>query len=100
MLRDLLGANRLPRVRLTHIFRQAQQSGVVTNAHRINAGQHPITHGLADFFLFAEEDRRPGRRRWSWRLWPTACRAALGSILDRRSRCCARCIEGRPAPGR
>jgi exodeoxyribonuclease V alpha subunit len=56
VLRDLLGANRLPRVRLTHIFRQAQQSGVVTNAHRINAGQHPITHGLADFFLFAEED--------------------------------------------
>jgi exodeoxyribonuclease V alpha subunit len=56
VLRDLLGANRLPRVRLTHIFRQAQQSGVVTNAHRINAGQPPITHGLADFFLFAEED--------------------------------------------
>jgi exodeoxyribonuclease V alpha subunit len=56
VLRDLLGANRLPRVRLTHIFRQAQQSGVVTNAHRINAGQHPITHGLADFFLFVEED--------------------------------------------
>jgi exodeoxyribonuclease V alpha subunit len=56
VLRDLLGANRLPRVRLTHIFRQAQQSGVVTNAHRINAGQHPITDGLDDFFLFVEED--------------------------------------------
>jgi ATP-dependent exoDNAse (exonuclease V) alpha subunit len=56
VLRDLLGANRLLRVRLTNIFRQAQQSGVVTNAHRINAGQHPITHGLADFFLFVEED--------------------------------------------
>jgi exodeoxyribonuclease V alpha subunit len=56
VLRDLLSANRLPRVRLTHIFRQAQQSGVITNAHRINAGQHPITHGLADFFLFVEED--------------------------------------------
>ncbi|HTF60154.1 MAG TPA: ATP-dependent RecD-like DNA helicase [Actinomycetes bacterium] len=56
VLRDLLGANRLPRVRLTHIFRQAQQSGVVTNAHRINAGQHPITSGLDDFFFFPEED--------------------------------------------
>ena len=43
-------------MRLTRVFRQAQQSGVVTNAHRINAGQHPVTHGLADFFLFAEED--------------------------------------------
>jgi exodeoxyribonuclease V alpha subunit len=56
VLRDLLAADRLPRVRLTHVFRQAQQSGVVTNAHRINAGQHPITHGLNDFFLFPEED--------------------------------------------
>jgi AAA domain/Transposase len=56
VLRDLLAAERLPRVRLTKVFRQAQQSGVVTNAHRINAGQHPITHGLNDFFLFAEED--------------------------------------------
>jgi exodeoxyribonuclease V alpha subunit len=56
VLRDLLAAERLSRVRLTHVFRQAQQSGVVTNAHRINAGQPPITHGLADFFLFPEDD--------------------------------------------
>src|SRR5215217_868735 len=56
VLRDLLAADRLPRVRLTHVFRQAQQSGVVTNAHRINAGRYPITHGLADFFWFPEED--------------------------------------------
>ncbi len=56
VLRDLLAAEGLPRVRLTKVFRQAQQSGVVTNAHRINAGQPPITHGLNDFFLFAEDD--------------------------------------------
>jgi exodeoxyribonuclease V alpha subunit len=56
VLRDLLAAERLPRVRLTRVFRQAQQSGVVTNAHRINAGQHPITHGLNDFFLFTEDN--------------------------------------------
>jgi exodeoxyribonuclease V alpha subunit len=56
VLRDLLAAERLPRVRLTKVFRQAQQSGVVANAHRINAGQPPITHGLDDFFLFPEED--------------------------------------------
>jgi exodeoxyribonuclease V alpha subunit len=56
VLRDLLAAEHLPRVRLTHVFRQAQKSGVVTNAHRINAGQPPVTRGLEDFFLFAEED--------------------------------------------
>ncbi len=40
VLRDLLAAGSLPAVRLTKIFRQAQQSGIVVNAHRINAGQH------------------------------------------------------------
>jgi exodeoxyribonuclease V alpha subunit len=56
VLRDLLAAGTLPSVRLTHVFRQAQRSGVVTNAHRINAGQLPVTRDLDDFFLFAEED--------------------------------------------
>jgi exodeoxyribonuclease V alpha subunit len=56
VLRDLLAAERLPRVRLTKVFRQAQRSGVVTNAHRINAGRLPITQGLADFFLFTADD--------------------------------------------
>jgi exodeoxyribonuclease V alpha subunit len=56
VLRDALDSEAIPNVRLTHIFRQAQQSGVVTNAHRINAGQAPLTKDLPDFFLFAEED--------------------------------------------
>jgi exodeoxyribonuclease V alpha subunit len=56
VLRDLLNSGVLPGVRLTHIFRQAQHSGVVTNAHRINAGQMPVMQGLEDFFLFAEDD--------------------------------------------
>ncbi|WP_051831080.1 MULTISPECIES: ATP-dependent RecD-like DNA helicase [Streptomyces] len=57
VLRDLLAeGGPIPSVRLTRIFRQAQQSGVVTNAHRINEGRPPLTEGLADFFLFAEDD--------------------------------------------
>ncbi|MFJ7156684.1 ATP-dependent RecD-like DNA helicase [Streptomyces sp. NPDC101118] len=57
VLRDLLAeGGPVPAVRLTRIFRQAQQSGVVTNAHRINTGLPPVTQGLPDFFLFAEED--------------------------------------------
>ncbi len=56
VLRDLLGSGAIPSVRLTRIFRQAQHSGVVTNAHRINAGRLPLTRGLDDFFLFAEDD--------------------------------------------
>jgi exodeoxyribonuclease V alpha subunit len=61
VLRDLLQAGGrtapvLPRVRLTQVFRQARHSGVVTNAHRINAGHPPLTSGMDDFFLFGEDD--------------------------------------------
>ncbi|MFF8697767.1 ATP-dependent RecD-like DNA helicase [Streptomyces albidoflavus] len=57
VLRDLLAdGGPIPSVRLTRIFRQAQRSGVVTNAHRINAGTPPLTQGLDDFFLFVEDD--------------------------------------------
>ncbi len=56
VLRDVLASEVIPAVRLTQIFRQAQQSGVVTNAHRINAGQMPLTRDLPDFFLFAEDE--------------------------------------------
>ncbi|MYT22970.1 ATP-dependent RecD-like DNA helicase [Streptomyces sp. SID7760] len=63
VLRDLLAeGGPVPAVRLTRIFRQAQQSGVVTNAHRINTGVPPITDGLPDFFLFAEEDTEEAGR--------------------------------------
>ena len=56
VLRDLLAAGSLPAVRLTKIFRQAQQSGIVINAHRINAGQQPQLTGFGDFFWFGCDD--------------------------------------------
>jgi exodeoxyribonuclease V alpha subunit len=56
VLADLLAAGSLPAVRLTKIFRQAQQSGIVVNAHRINAGQPPALTGFGDFFWFGCED--------------------------------------------
>ncbi|GLW31676.1 SF1B family DNA helicase RecD2 [Actinoplanes regularis] len=56
VLRDLLAADVIPRVRLTQIFRQAAESGVVTNAHRINQGRPPLLDGMRDFFLFPCDD--------------------------------------------
>ena len=53
VLRDLLAARAIPRVRLTQIFRQAQKSGIVVNAHRINAGTPPQLSGFGDFYWFA-----------------------------------------------
>jgi len=55
VLRDLLAADVIPRVRLTQIFRQAQRSGIVVNAHRINSGQPPRLAGFGDFFWFGCE---------------------------------------------
>ncbi|MEU6848109.1 ATP-dependent RecD-like DNA helicase [Streptomyces sp. NPDC046716] len=63
VLRDMLKpGSPVPAVRLTRIFRQAQESGVVTNAHRINSGTPPLTQGLKDFFLFVEEDTEEAGR--------------------------------------
>ncbi|SEU36135.1 exodeoxyribonuclease V alpha subunit [Nonomuraea wenchangensis] len=56
VLKDLLAAPEIPRVRLTQIFRQAQESGVVVNAHRVNTGRHPVLEGMKDFFLFPCEE--------------------------------------------
>ena len=57
VLRDLLAATEvIPRVRLTKIFRQAQTSGIVVNAHRVNAGSPPRLRSFPDFYWFACDD--------------------------------------------
>ncbi|MDE6501403.1 MAG: ATP-dependent RecD-like DNA helicase [Ruminococcus sp.] len=53
LLRDLVDRNALPVIRLTEIFRQAQQSLITTNAHRIVAGEYPdLSQKNNDFFFF------------------------------------------------
>src|SRR5207248_3347385 len=51
VLRDLIASERVPVTHLDVIFRQAADSGIVTNAHRINKGERPVTRGLPDFFF-------------------------------------------------
>nr|WP_199313519.1 ATP-dependent RecD-like DNA helicase [Leptolyngbya sp. FACHB-671] len=41
VLQDLIASEKIPVVRLTQVFRQAQTSQIVSNAHRINQGQFP-----------------------------------------------------------
>src|SRR5215467_11834595 len=53
VLRDLIDSEQIPVVRLSEVFRQAAQSHIVTNAHRINAGQFPR---LVPTTKFAESD--------------------------------------------
>jgi exodeoxyribonuclease V alpha subunit len=58
VLRDLLKSEAVPASRLTELFRQAKQSKIVVNAHRINAGQMPFLkiEATSDFFFMQEED--------------------------------------------
>jgi exodeoxyribonuclease V alpha subunit len=41
VLRDLITSECVPLVRLTEVFRQAAESTIISNAHRVNAGQMP-----------------------------------------------------------
>jgi exodeoxyribonuclease V alpha subunit len=60
-LHDLIESGICPVVRLTEIFRQAKDSYIITNAHRVNEGQMPVFDAPkeSDFFFIAEED--PGK---------------------------------------
>ena len=58
VLRDIIGSKVIPVVKLTRIFRQAMDSKIVVNAHRINDGKQPEYDNTAksDFFVINTED--------------------------------------------
>jgi len=58
VLRDVIDSQRIPVVRLVRIFRQAQKSRIVMNAHTINQGRFPDTSNGrdTDFFFMREDD--------------------------------------------
>lgn len=49
---DMLRSGKLPSIQLTEIFRQAQQSLIVMNAHRVNQGQMPQLRDVKNDFFF------------------------------------------------
>ncbi len=56
VLKDMAQSGLVPVIRLTEIFRQAQESHIVVNAHRINAGDEPLLNTKdKDFFFMAEQ---------------------------------------------
>ena len=58
VLKALIDSQKIPVIQLTEIFRQAQESMIVTNAHRINKGDLPELTGDPDrnFFFIEKED--------------------------------------------
>src|SRR5258706_6185335 len=57
VLRDVIRSGQAHVTRLQVIFRQAGDSLIITNAHRVNEGQMPdMTNQGDDFFLFSEDE--------------------------------------------
>ncbi|MFF5209229.1 ATP-dependent RecD-like DNA helicase [Streptosporangium sp. NPDC000396] len=56
VLADLLRVEEIPRIRLTRVFRQAQDSGIVQAAHRIRAGELPALPGRGGFWFEELDD--------------------------------------------
>ena len=57
VLKDMIESGKILTVTLERIFRQAQQSDIVVNAHKINAGEHPVVNNKSpDFFFIRQSD--------------------------------------------
>lgn len=58
VLRDIIDSQKIPVIRLTRIFRQAQSSRIVMSAHAINRGAFPdLSNGKdTDFFFIKNDD--------------------------------------------
>ena len=57
---DMLRSGRLPAVHLTEIFRQAQESLIVMNAHRVNRGEMPDLKNVKSDFFFMRRQNEEG----------------------------------------
>ena len=60
VLKDIIASGAIPVVELTEIFRQAQESSIIVNAHKINNGLMPSLKSsrdkLDDFYFIEQED--------------------------------------------
>lgn len=57
VLKDIIASGRFPVVTLTRIFRQAGESDIVVNAHKINAGEPVVPDNKSrDFFFLRRQD--------------------------------------------
>ncbi len=63
VLKDLINAGNITCFRLNHIFRQARESMIIVNAHRVNQGEMPYLNvKKKDFFFMHEEDPEEAAR--------------------------------------
>ena len=64
VLSDIIDSKAVPVVKLEKIFRQAQKSRIITNAHKINHGEMPyLTNHDSDFIFLPEEEAETAAER-------------------------------------
>ena len=56
VLKDIINSGCIPVVKLEKIFRQAAESEIVINAHKINKGEHVVLNKYSRDFLFVRRD--------------------------------------------
>ncbi len=56
VLKDIIDSDVIPVVKLTEIFRQAKESDIVTNAHKINTGLYPVLRKDSKDFFFVKRN--------------------------------------------
>ncbi len=78
VLGDLIASGRVPVVELKQIFRQAAQSLIVTNAHRIVRGEYPILNDRKNDFFFMPSDSEENTLRLVVELCKTRLPASYG----------------------
>ena len=59
VLKDIIKSKKIKVVRLTEIFRQARESAIITNAHKINSGEEPVMNGNNTDFFFVNAQYAP-----------------------------------------
>ena len=91
VLADIIASGAVPVVRLTEIFRQAAESRIITNAHRINRGMPDLIRpeGDSDFYFVPADDPETAVARIV-ELVGTRIPSRFGLDRSATSRCCAR----------
>ena len=57
VLKDIIASDCIKVLRLTEIFRQAQESAIIMNAHKINRGEYPTLNERHKDFFFVKQSR-------------------------------------------
>lgn len=92
VLADVINSGAVPVVRLTEVFRQAAESRIIVNAHRVNKGLMPEPYageGLTDFYFVDAADPKDGVRK-VLHMVKHRIPTASASTPCATSRCCAR----------